>query len=140
MRDYVDAALGPRRFNLGLFGAFSISGVVLAVLGVYGLVSYVVSQRRREIGLRMAVGATEGDIHRLILGQAALPGLAGVAVGIGCAWMAKPLLSSVARDVAMGVRPAILAAGALFVLVILTAWMPARRAARISPTSALRGE
>ncbi len=140
MRDYVDAALGPRRFNLGLFGAFSISGVVLAVLGVYGLVSYVVSQRQREIGLRMAVGATEGDIHRMILRQAALPGLAGVAVGICCAWIAKPLLSSLAREVGIGVRPAILTAGSLFALMMLTAWMPARRAARISPTAALRGE
>lgn len=55
MGDYVEAALGPRRFNLGLFAGFSLAGFLLAVFGFYGLVSYAVSDRRREIGLRMAI-------------------------------------------------------------------------------------
>jgi hypothetical protein len=77
MRDYIDAGLGPRRFNLSLVAAFSLTGVMLAVLGSYGLISSSVSQRRREIGLRMAIGASEHDIHRMILGQAAFLGMAG---------------------------------------------------------------
>src|SRR6185295_1930668 len=70
MREQLDAWLGPRRFNLGLFGAFALTAVVLAVTGLYGLVSYAVSQRRPEIGLRMAIGASERDVRRMILRQA----------------------------------------------------------------------
>src|SRR5262245_49911296 len=77
MRQYVDAWLGPRRFSLALLAAFSLTGVFLAVGGVYGLVSYAVSRRRREIGVRVAMGATERDVRRLILRQAARLGLAG---------------------------------------------------------------
>jgi hypothetical protein len=132
MRDYVEAALGPRRFNLGLFAAFSLTGVVLAVLGVYALVSYTVSQRQGEIGLRMAIGATEHDIHRMILRQAAVLTLVGVALGCSLAVMAQPFVS-------IPLPSAIAMTGLLLVLMILSAWVPARRATRISPTLALRG-
>jgi putative ABC transport system permease protein len=140
MREYVETALGPRRFNLGLFAAFSLTGVLLAVLGVYTLVSYTVSHRQREIGLRMAIGATEGDIHRMILRQAALLAVAGAVLGCGVAAMAQPLVSRFARDVSISLRSAIAMTGFLLVLMVLAAWLPARRAARIPPTLALRGE
>ena len=65
MREFLEASLGPRRFNLALFGAFATAAVLLAVLGLYGVVSYSVSQRAPEIGLRIAIGATEGDVRRL---------------------------------------------------------------------------
>ena len=71
MRQYVDAWLASRRFSLGLFVSFSMTVVLLALSGLYGLISYTVSQRRREIAVRMAVGATPGDVQRLILRQAA---------------------------------------------------------------------
>ncbi|HEV3197348.1 MAG TPA: ABC transporter permease [Bryobacteraceae bacterium] len=140
MRDYVEAGLGPRRFNLGLFAAFSLTGVLLAVFGLYALVSYGVSQRQREIGLRMAIGATERDIHRMILRQAALLGLTGAALGGCLAGIARPLVSGLAQDVSIPFRSAIATTGLLVVLVTLAAWLPARRAARIPPTVALRGE
>jgi hypothetical protein len=140
LREYVETALGPRRFNLGLFGAFSFTGVMLAVLGVYSLVSYLVSQRQREIGLRMAVGATEGDIQRMILRQAGFLGLAGIAVAGCSASVARPLLVRLARDVSIPPGPAILTAGLMMMLLLLAAGLPAKRAARISPTDALRGE
>jgi predicted permease len=140
MRDYVEAGLGPRRFNLGLFAAFSLTGVLLAVFGLYGMVSYAVSQRQREIGLRMAIGATEQDIHRMILRQAALLGLAGALLGGGCAAIAQPLVSRFAKDVTIPLQSAIATTGLLLGLLTLAAWLPARRAARISPTLALRGE
>ena len=140
MREYVEAGLGPRRFNLGLFAAFSLTGVLLAVSGLYGLVSYAVCQRQREIGLRMAIGATERDIHRMILRQAALLGLAGAALGGGLAAIAQPLVSRLAQDASIPLRSAITTTGLLLVLVTLAAWLPARRAARIPPTLALRGE
>jgi putative ABC transport system permease protein len=140
MREYVEAGLGPRRFNLGLLAAFSLTGVLLAVFGLYGLVSYAVSQRQREIGLRIAIGATERDIHRMILRQAALLGLAGSALGGCLAAIARPLVSRLAQDVSIPIGPAITTTGLLLVLVTLATWMPTRRAARIPPTVALRGE
>jgi len=140
MREYLEAGLGPRRFNLGLFAAFSLTGVLLAVFGLYALVSYAVSQRQREIGLRMAIGASERDIHRMILRQAALLGLAGAALGGCLAAIAQPLISRFAQDVSIPLRSAITTTGLLLVLVTVAAWLPARRAARIPPTLALRGE
>jgi ABC-type antimicrobial peptide transport system permease subunit len=115
-------------------------GVLLAVFGLYGLVSYAVSQRQREIGLRMAIGATEGDIHRMILREAALLGVAGAALGGCLAAVAQPFVTRLAQDVSIPLPSAITATGFLLVLVTLAAWLPARRAARISPTLALRGE
>ena len=101
MRQSIDAWLGPRRFTLGLFGAFALTAVFLAIVGLYGLVSYAVSQRASEFGLRMAIGATPGDVQRMIFRQAALLGLAGSAVGAGLAAAAWPLIAGVVHDAAI---------------------------------------
>jgi len=140
MRQFLDAWLGPRRFNLGLFGAFAMTAVLLAVLGLYGLVSYAVSQRAPEIGLRMAIGATQGDVHRMILRQAAGLGVTGAAVGLCLAGAAPPLVSGMVQDV--WIHPAAVAAAAAFLMgvVLMAAWLPARRAARIEPTLALKAQ
>jgi putative ABC transport system permease protein len=140
MRQYVDAWLGPRRFALGLLGAFSLTGVFLALGGVYGLVSYAVSRRRREIGLRMAIGATEADVRRLVLRQAARLGVAGVAVGAALVATLRPLAASLAQDASLPPALALATAGLVLALVTVAAWLPARRAARISPTLALKDE
>ena len=138
MRQFLDASLGPRRFNLGLFGVFALTTVLLAILGSYGLVSYAVSQRSAEIGLRMAIGATEGDVQRMILRQAAVLGVAGVVIGLAIAGALSPLVSSMVQDVSL--NPAVASATAVLLvgLVLTAAWLPARRAARIQPTLALR--
>ena len=140
MRDFIDAWLGPRRFNLGLFGAFALTAVLLAVSGLYGLVSYAVSQRAQEIGLRMAIGATGRDVQHMVLRQAAALGLAGALTGLCLAAIARPLISKMAQDV--WIDPAVVAAtvAILISVVLLAAWLPARRAARIEPTLALRGQ
>jgi putative ABC transport system permease protein len=140
MRRFLDAWLGPRRFNLGLFGAFALSAVLLAVSGLYGLVSYAVSQRAPEIGLRIAIGATQGDVRRMILRQAAGLGATGAAVGLTLAAAARPLVSRIAPDTTIG--PALVAgtAALLVGVVLVAAWLPARRAARIEPTLALRAQ
>lgn len=140
MRQFVDAWLGPRRFNLGLFGAFALTAVLLAVVGLYGLVSYAVSQRAPEIGLRMAIGATQGDVQWMILRQAAGLGIAGAAAGLGLAAVVWPLIASRIQDVSLD--PAMVAAtvAALIAVVLLAAWLPARRAARIEPTLALKAQ
>ena len=148
MRQYIDAWLGPRRFNLGLFAAFAATAVVLAGSGLYGLVAYAVSQRTREIGVRMAIGATRGDVYRMILRHAALLGVAGVVGGLSLASVARPLIASMlgstasASSAEVSIAPAVVlgAAALLIAIVVMAAWLPARRAARIEPTLALRGE
>jgi putative ABC transport system permease protein len=138
LREHVSAWLGPRRFNLGLFGAFALSAVLLAATGLYGLVSYAVSQRVPEIGLRMALGATEAGVRRMVLGQAARLGVVGAALGLVLAFAARPLLARLARDVRIDPALAAGAAALLVAVVLLAAWLPARRAARTPPTLALR--
>jgi putative ABC transport system permease protein len=139
MQQLLDASLGPRRFNLGLFGAFALTTVLLAILGLYGLVSYAVSQRSAEIGLRMAIGATEGDVQRMILRQAAGLGIVGTLSGLCLVGVLSPIVTRTVQDIAL--KPTVAAATAvlLVVLVLTAAWVPARRAARIEPTLALKG-
>jgi putative ABC transport system permease protein len=139
-RALVEAWFGPRRFNLALFGVFALTALLLAVSGIYTLMSYSVSQRRQEIGLRMAIGATEGDVLRLIFGQAARLLSAGLGVGMLLAIGARPLMSSMARGRGMDPSLAILSAGLLAAVTIVAAWLPARRAARIPPSLALHGQ
>jgi ABC-type antimicrobial peptide transport system permease subunit len=140
MRQFVDAWLGPRRFNLGLFGAFALTSVLLALSGLYGLVSYAVSQRAQEIGLRMAIGATQGDVQRMILRQAARLGIAGAVVGLGLAGAVRPLIARMAQDISINLAVVAATAALLIGVVLLAAWLPARRAARIEPTLALKAQ
>jgi putative ABC transport system permease protein len=132
MREFLADSLEPRRFTLGVSGAFALTAVLLAVIGLYGLVSYVVSQRAPEIGLRMAIGATQADVRRMILGQAARLGIAGAVAGLSLAWALRPLLPGT-EDVGVDFRVAAGTAGLLIGVVLLAAWLPARRAARIEP-------
>jgi len=140
MRQYLEAWLAPRRLSLALFVAFSATAVLLAVSGLYGLVSYTVSHRRREIGLRMAIGASERDVQRLVLGQAARLGVVGASIGLGAALAARPLVSRMAHEAALD--PVTAAATTAVLLAVATAagWLPARRAARTDPTLALRAD
>ena len=152
MRQVIDDWLGPRRFNLGLFGAFALTAVLLAVSGLYGLVSYAVGQRAPEIGLRMAIGATPRDVQWMILRQAAGLGVAGAVLGLCLAGAVWPLVSSMVPSTGLGtgpsaghdlwISPAVVAATAalLVTVVLMAAWLPARRAARIEPALALKGQ
>jgi predicted permease len=138
MRQLVDDWLGPRHFNLQLFGAFALTAVLLSVSGLYGLVSYAVSQRTREIGVRMAMGATQGDVRRMILRQAARLGFAGTAAGLCVAVAARTFVLRLVPAATIHPAIALATAGLLISIVLLAAWLPARRAARIEPTLALR--
>jgi putative ABC transport system permease protein len=142
MREHLDAWLGPRRFILGLFCAFAVSVVLLAMTGLYGLVSYVVSQRAPEIGLRVAIGASRREVQWMILRQAAVLGAAGTAVGLAVAGIARPVIRALAPSlpdqIAIGPTSTVMTAALLFALVLLAAWLPARRAARTDPMLALR--
>jgi putative ABC transport system permease protein len=114
---------------------------VLASIGIYGVTSYSVSQRRNEIGVRMALGAQPRDILKLVLGQGMLSVILGISVGFTISWLLTPALSSLL----FGVRPTDLptfAAVALFLSSVgmLACYFPARRAMRVDPMTALRDE
>jgi putative ABC transport system permease protein len=140
MRQSIETWLGPRRFNLGLFAAFALTAVLLALSGVYGLVSYAVSQRRNEIGLRMAIGASERDVERMILWQALTLGVAGAGVGLVLSGAGRSLIRSLVRDVSIDPWIVTATAAFLIVVVVMAAWLPARRAAHIQPALAVRSQ
>jgi predicted permease len=140
MREHVEASLGPRRFLLGLLAAFSLTAVVLAVTGLYGLVSYTVGRSRRDIGVRMALGATERDVLAAVLRQAAGLGLAGAGLGLLLVVATWPLWTRLSGAEAFDPLAALLLAAVLVGVASAAAWPPARRASRIPPTRALKGE
>jgi putative ABC transport system permease protein len=129
------------RTSAWLLGAFSLLALVLAAIGIYGVVSQSVAQRARELGVRVALGATRRDILRLVLGRASAFAAAGVGLGIALAIPAMRLLTSLLYQVEPG-DPAVLAALAatLLAVAVLASYLPARRAMRVSPLAVLRGE
>jgi ABC-type antimicrobial peptide transport system permease subunit len=133
--------LAQPRFQTGLMGCFALVALLLAVLGVYGVNAYAVAQRRNELGLRMALGATRGAVLRLVIGQGMLPTGIGIVVGVLGAAAATSLL----RSVLVGTESLdpIAFIGAALVLTAaaaLACYFPARRATRIDPAIVLRLE
>ena len=128
----------PRFFMLLLVG-FGASALFLAALGLYGTLSYGVRQRRREIGVRMALGAGTRDVLRLVLGEGARLSVLGVALAIPAALAVSRFMAALLFDVRPA-DPAVLGFVAVFLLAVaaLASWLPARRAARIEPSIALR--
>jgi putative ABC transport system permease protein len=134
-------SIAPRRFNLILLGAFSSCAVLLALIGIYGVISYSVSQRTQEIGVRMALGARRGEIIRMVVRQGLVIALAGIAAGAAAALVLTRLMASLLFEVKPN-DPAtfVTVASALLATSLLACWLPALRAARIDPLTALRYE
>ncbi len=132
-------SISQPRFTTALLGTFAALALLLAVIGVYGVLSYAVAQRTREIGIRVALGARRGEIVRLVVGQGMAPVLAGLALGLAAAFAGSRLLSGILFEVAptdplaFTVVVPVLGAASL-----LAAWLPARRAASVDPMTALR--
>ena len=130
-----------RRFLLGLVGAFATASVVLAVIGLYGIVSYVVAQRRRDIGLRVALGATAFDIRKLVLRVGLAPVVVGLAAGLLLTALATRPLEGMLFSVQRLDPPTLAGAAAvLFASAVVACYLPARRAARLDPVAALRAD
>lgn len=141
LRTYVDTAIAPRRFSAWLLTTFTMIALLLTTLGVYGITAYTVEQRRREIGLRMALGATPGSIVALVLaGTLRLAGI-GVLVGALGALIAGGAMSRLMFGVSPG-SPGILVAVSAMLLaaVIAASWLPGRRAARTDTLKALAAD
>ena len=141
MDTLIDRSMGPRRFNLYLLGAFAAVSLALAALGLFGVMAYLVAQRTREIGVRLALGATRGEVFRLILGRgmtlAAIGAAGGIAAALGLTRVMETLLFSVSRTdpITFVAVPA-----ALMVVAGLACYLPARRAMKVDPVVALRGD
>jgi putative ABC transport system permease protein len=133
--------LAPDRLNLLLLGSFAALALLLALIGLYGVISYAVTQRRSELGLRLALGAQRRDILRLVIGQGMKLALLGVALGTMAALFATRLMTSLLFNVSASDPLTYGAIAALLVLVTLLAcWIPARRATKVDPLIALRCE
>jgi len=129
------------RFQSELMLTFAALALILAVVGIYGVTSYAVTQRRRELGVRIALGAQPGDVLRETLGEGLKLSILGIVLGLTGAYTASSLLRSVLVDVS-AVDPLSLlgAAGLLAAVALIACYIPARRATRIDPASALRQE
>ena len=137
----VSHSVAARRFNTGLIDLFAALAIALCALGVYGTIGYWVAERAREIGVRMALGATRRAIRVMIVGRACALSAAGVALGIGLSLWTGRLLATLLFDV----RPFDPATVALAALVVLAtgaaaAYVPARRASAVDPLTVIRGE
>jgi putative ABC transport system permease protein len=137
----VSDSMMPHRFSAQLMGAFALLALILAAVGIYGMLAYRVGQRTREIGVRMALGAQRGDVLRLILRQGATMALVGVALGIGLALGLTRLISAQLFGVTAHDPLTFAAVGLVLIVVALVAcWLPARRAASVDPIVALHAE
>jgi ABC-type antimicrobial peptide transport system permease subunit len=141
MEEVVDATLARPRTVSTLLTAFAIIALVLAAVGVYGVMAYSVSQRTQEIGVRMALGATAQSVFRMVLGQA----LRLVAMGVAAGLIAAALLTRVLATFLYDTEPLdpgtfAITAVVLMIVATLASYVPARRGTRVAPVEALRAE
>jgi predicted permease len=140
MDESVSRQTSQSRFTMWLMGVFAACALMLAVVGIYGVMSYLVTQRTREIGIRLALGAEGGDILRLVVGNGARLIGAGILIGIVASFALQRLVSSLlfgvtAADAASGIAVAVLA-----IVALVACYLPALRATRVNPLTALHYE
>jgi ABC-type antimicrobial peptide transport system permease subunit len=141
MDEIIEGSLAERQFTLILLAVFAGLALILASVGIYGVVSYVVSQRTQEIGIRMAMGAQQRDVLRLVIGQGARMLLAGVIIGLIAALALTRFMSGMVYGISTTDPLTFLGvAGGLTLVALGASYIPARRATRVDPMVALRYE
>jgi putative ABC transport system permease protein len=139
MNEVIDRSLASRRFSAELVGVFAIVALLLASIGIYGLLAYMVGQRSREIGLRMALGARRWDVLRLILGKGVVLAGVGILVGVIFSAATAPMMASLLYGIHPHDPAVFLAVPLLlFAVAVLASYLPARRATKVDPMFALR--
>ncbi len=141
MDEMIDRQTALRRITMLMLGLFGVLGLVIAAVGVYGVMAYLVSQRTREIGVRMALGATRMNVMRMVVSQAGWLSGAGVVIGAAAAWYLTSTVQSFLFELqADDLRAFAAATVTLVVAALVASVVPARRAASVDPTVALRSE
>lgn len=139
MRQILGELVTKPRFNLLLLGSFAIVALILAVIGIYGVMSYTVTQGTREIGIRLALGAQTRDVMKLIMLQGLVWTSFGLALGLACAYGLTRFMGSLLAGVTAADTPTFAVVSLLLAAVSLAAcWIPARRATKVDPLAALR--
>jgi ABC-type antimicrobial peptide transport system permease subunit len=141
MQDVMANSIQTQRFSMFVLGAFALLALALAAVGIYGVMSYVVAQRTRELGIRIALGARVGNILLLVLKNALWMTIAGIFVGAAGAFALTRLMTSLL----FGVMPTdiptfVVVCLSLVVVALVACYLPARRAAKVDPLTALRYE
>lgn len=141
MQEVYDKSMARASFTLVMLGIAGAMALVLGLIGIYGVISYTVSQRQREIGIRLALGAQTTNVLRMVLGQAGKIALVGVVIGMGAAFALTRVMTSLLFGVTAHDPVTFAAVAALLLFVALLAcYMPARRATKVDPMVALRYE
>jgi predicted permease len=141
MAETFGRAVAPQRFNMLLLGLFAAVAMILATVGIYGVIAYTVSQRSREMGIRIALGASRADILKLVVGQAMLMASVGVGVGLGGALVLTRFMSGLLYGVSATDPVIFVSISLLLALVaLLASYIPARRAMKVDPIVALHYE
>jgi putative ABC transport system permease protein len=141
MEEVVSRSTSRQRFNMWLMTVFGVSALVLAAIGIYGLMAYSVEQRTQEIGIRLALGANAAKVRTMIVRQGMALASAGVVVGLAAAFGLARLMETLLFGVTT--RDPLVFAGVPLLLTLVAfvaVWLPARRASRVDPISALRYE
>lgn len=141
MEDVLRSSVAQPKLIANLIGSFALIALVVAAVGIYGVVSYSVSKRTREIGIRMALGARRLSVTGLMIREGAWPALVGIGIGISLVVVGSGALSGLLFQTSPR-DPAVLAlvSAGFLALALISSWVPARRAARMAPTEALREE
>jgi ABC-type antimicrobial peptide transport system permease subunit len=139
MDEVVRLSTGQQQFNALVMTVFGCAALLLAAIGIYGLMSYTVEQRTQEIGIRLALGAEATQLRNMVVRQGMTLALVGVVIGLGAAWGVSRLMESLL----FGVKPRdpivfVAVPLALAAVALLSVWVPARRALRVDPAVALR--
>ena len=141
LRKALSRSIAPRRFNLYLLGTFAAASLLMAIIGIYGVIAYSVAQRTREIGIRMALGAQSGEVVRMVVQQGMAIALSGIAVGVVAALGLTRFMASLLYGVRPDDAPTFaVVALILAITALLASWGPALRAAVVDPLIALRYE